>query len=381
MKVRDNYLPLSRYFSFCISFLLLSLLCSVPSFAQPLNDNCNNAKVLSIGANGFGTGVFYSDTVNITLATVQTGETVPPPIFVAGQYYKSVWYKFTIGTSRKLQVTLNQPGIGIAAGDVGFTVYKASSCLPGNAQISNKLTPMETFGSTFHPCVDSGVYLIQITSKQNANGPVFLKLNVDPVAAPYDDREQAFMFGLMDQSRKSVIYDVDCLSKESDQETCLGNPAITNQYTKTTWHTFTTPAYFDFITMLVAAGNTPYFTNVSTQHVIGYKLYEGNAQITPLASLVLVDGCDTFKTNGARPSYRTYRCGQLDPNKTYSLQLFFRSDFIASIRVGLFKEGVAPAKGPVPTTAAIQPDNQLGILPFGLTARTDHFACNSRHIT
>lgn len=382
MKNGKFYLPRCRYISVqgCVMLFLLLLAASL-SFAQPVNNNCSNATEVVIGNSGFATGTYWSDTVNISTATMQPGETVPPSIFVAGQYQKSVWYKFRIGTNRKLKVTLGQPGVSITSGDVGFSVYRTSSCLPDNAQISNKLTPLETFGSTYHPCVDSGEYLIQISSRQSANGSVFLKLEVEPVATPYDERTNAYSFGLLNQSKKAVVYDLECFSKESANETCIGTLPNETQYTKTSWHTFTTPAYFDYITMLVAAGNTPYFTNSTTQHIIGYKLYLGNAQTTPLASLTLVDGCDTFKTNGEKPRYRTYRCGQLDTNKTYSLQLFFKSDFNASIRVGMFKEGIAPSNGPVASTSWILPSNQLGTLPYGATNRTDYFSCNTRHAT
>jgi gliding motility-associated-like protein len=382
MKNGKLYATLCRHLSFRAGIMLvLLLLATVCSFAQPLNDNCSNAKEIVIGNSGFATGIFMSDTVNISAATMQPGETVPPSIFVAGQYQKSVWYKFKTGTNRKLKITLGQPGVSITAGDVGFSIYHTSSCLPGNTQISNKLTPLETFGSTYHPCVDSGEYLIQISSRQSANGSVFLKLEVDPVTTPYDDRTTAYNFGLLNQSKTAVIYDLECFSKESINETCIGTLPGQDQYTKTAWHTFTTPAYFDYITLLVAAGNTPYFTTATTQHIIGYKLYQGNAQTTPLASLTLVDGCDTLKTNGAKPAYRTYRCGQLDTNKTYSLQLFFKSDFNASIRVGLFKEGTAPSNGPLASSSWILAPNQLGTLPYGNTNRTDYFSCNTRHAT
>lgn len=377
MKPNNLY----HLFFVCSFFIVVFQFLAISCFAQPVNDNCNNALLIPIGNNGYATGIFTSDTIDISAATMQSGETVPPAIFMAGQYQKSIWYKFTTSTRRKLRVTLYQPGINITSGNVGFSVYKTNTCLPGNAQISNMLTPLETFGSTYHPCVDSGAYLIQVSSKINANGPVFLKLEIDPTLPVYDEMAQAYSFGVMNQARKQVTYDMECYSKESIFETCTGTLPDANQYTKTSWHTFTTPGYFDYLTFLVAAGNTNYFTNVSTQHIIGYKLYEGNAQTTPLSALTLVDGCDTIRSNGFRPGYKTYRCGQLDTAKTYSLQLFFKNDFNASIRVGLFREGVAKAKGPLAAASWIQPDNHIGNIPYGITNRVDYFACDSRHLT
>jgi hypothetical protein len=119
----------SSFFTFLkTTALLLCIFTGLTSIAQPANDLCTNAQLIPIGNNGFATGVFTSDTIDISAATMQSGETVPTAIFVAGQYYKSVWFRFSISTSRRLKVTLGQPSINIAAGSVGFTVYKTCDC-------------------------------------------------------------------------------------------------------------------------------------------------------------------------------------------------------------------------------------------------------------
>jgi len=370
----------SSFFTFLkTTALLLCIFTGLTSIAQPANDLCTNAQLIPIGNNGFATGVFTSDTIDISAATMQSGETVPTAIFVAGQYYKSVWFRFSISTSRRLKVTLGQPSINIAAGSVGFTVYKTNNCLPGAATVSTKLTPLETFGSSFHPCVDSGNYLIQVSSKATANGSIFVKLEIDPTQAAYDNAANAYSFGILNTARKAETYEIGCHSVEPGEAFC-SSIAGAAQYQKTSWHTFTTPSYFDYISFLIAAGNSTYFTN-ATQHIIGYKLYEGDAQTTPLQSLALIGSCDTLRTNGLIPGYRTYRCGDLDTGKTYSLQLFFKNDFNASIKVGFFKEGVQAAKGPLPILSWMNVDNIMGNLPMGTTNRTDYFACSSRHLT
>jgi hypothetical protein len=59
------------------------------SFAQaPANDNCNNAKVITIPDGGFGLGRFTSSIDDISNATVQSGETFAPAILVAGPEQK-----------------------------------------------------------------------------------------------------------------------------------------------------------------------------------------------------------------------------------------------------------------------------------------------------
>ena len=120
-------------------YVLLFLLVSTSLIAQPANNDCSNASVINIPNAGFGLGKFNSSTDNITQATLQTGETFAPAILVAGLNKKSMWYKFTIPTTRALRVTLAQPGTDITAGDAGFAVYKVNACLPEVGDISTNM--------------------------------------------------------------------------------------------------------------------------------------------------------------------------------------------------------------------------------------------------
>src|SRR5664279_3495778 len=122
------------------TIILFLLICSIhATYSQaPSNDNCSNASVIPISNAGYGFGIFNSTTDDISKATVQTGETFAPAILVGGQNQKSMWYKFSLPTTRSLRVTLLQPGIAIAAGDAGFAVYKSDTCLPGNSNLSPK---------------------------------------------------------------------------------------------------------------------------------------------------------------------------------------------------------------------------------------------------
>ena len=100
-------LPALKSFSAVVIYILLS---AMPALAQPANDNCANASVVTISSGGFGLGIFTSSTFDLTSATVQPGETFAPAILVAGQNQKSVWFKFTLPTTRSVLVTLAQPG-------------------------------------------------------------------------------------------------------------------------------------------------------------------------------------------------------------------------------------------------------------------------------
>ncbi|MEP6673760.1 MAG: gliding motility-associated C-terminal domain-containing protein [Ferruginibacter sp.] len=367
-----------------VSILILILLFAAPAWAQV--DNCSTAGIITIPNSGFGLGTYNSSIDDISTATVQTGEAFAPAILVAGQTQKSIWYKFTIPTNRSVKVTLAQNGSAIQAGDAGFAVYKTNACLPTNAQISTKLTPIGVFGSTFHPCVEPGDYLIQVSSKASANGPVYITVELAQPTAAYDKQTTAYQFGTLSgpgNYTKSVDYAVDCQTIEDATEVCtsLYNYQL---YNKSTWHTFTTPAYFDYIgVMLSGTGASSYFTTSTQYEKFGYNLYAGDARTLPFSSLTLVDGCDTLMSNGYYADRRIYKCSQLQPNTTYSIQLFFKQDFYNNIRLAVAFDGTAPTQAPEPIAALVPASNKLGALASSIggvtTTVTDQLGCNSRH--
>ena len=134
--------PLKRVINF-VAFISIFLLKSFTVYAAvPPNDSCGGAIPIVIGNGGFALGLFTGSNTDLTEATLQTGESFAPSIIVAGLNKKSVWYKFTLLTTRSARISLAQPGSGIQAGNVGFAVYKSNNCVPGNADISNKFSPI-----------------------------------------------------------------------------------------------------------------------------------------------------------------------------------------------------------------------------------------------
>ncbi|MEO6452968.1 MAG: hypothetical protein ABIN97_02785, partial [Ginsengibacter sp.] len=376
---------LSELFFVC---LLLTAGFTRVSAQAPANNNCANAINIAIPNGGFGLGNFISASTNLTNATVQPGETFAPAIFVAGLDKKSVWYKFSIPTIRAVRVTLTQPGITITAGDAGFAVYKADTCLPGNANISTKLTPIVTFGNTYHPCVPSGEYLIQVSSKVAANGPIVIQLEIsDQTGAAYDHPNQAYAFDTIRYYAQKIDFNTECQSIEDAAEVC---DAFVNKtdYNKTAWLTFTTPAYFDYIIVqLSGTGASTYFpsnnNNSGIYRKFGYTLYKGNAVNTPLASLQVVDGCDSLQSNGYYADYKVYKCNDLQTKTTYSIQIFIDKNFADDIRMGILVGGRSPTNAPKPTLATVPAPNAIGVLPASpsgtLSYFTDVWGCNSRH--
>lgn len=368
----------SRATALCC-YLLFFLLCSgLVASAQPANDACASAQTITIPEGGYKLGKFLSTDVDISKATKQTGETFAPAILVASQTDKTIWFKFSTPTTRSVRVTLKQPGIAIAAGDVGFTVYKTNRCVPTNTEISDKLTPIALFGETYHPCVEPGEYLVQVSAKNSANGVLSVQLELgEGSPAPYDKPAGAYEFGKLTNYVTHVDYEVECQSVDDAAEFCqVGTKKM--DFTRSTWHTFTTPAYFDYLSVMLARHEygTP-------KNVFGYRLYKGNAKTTAPSALNAVGSCDSLVTEHYYADYRTYKCGELEPNTTYTVQLFYKEDFNAKIRLAIAFGGVAPTKGPEAVAAKVAAGNKLENLKVDgngeTTTATDYLACNSRH--
>ena len=272
---RENFLRTKMMRRIGIFFLLLIFLFqSIKSNAQPANDNCANATPITIGDGGYALGTFTSAQQDMTSATQQTGESFAPSITVAGLNKKSVWYKFSVPTTRSMRVSLLQPGSAIQAGNVGFAVYKASNCVPLNGQISTKLTPIETFGNTFHPCVETGDYLVQVSGNNAANGKIYITVEIaEPSPALYDKPSTAQKFGKVSTNKITAVdFYVECQTLDNAAENCSPNGSL-KDFTKSTWHTFKTPDYFDWFSVLLSENYTTNYYD--DPYTVGYRIYEG----------------------------------------------------------------------------------------------------------
>ena len=307
----------------CVFTLLAGLLMFMQAWSQ--NDNCSNATNIAIANNGFAQGLYTSAIVDLTSATVEAGESFAPAIAAAGQTQKSIWFKFTLPTTRSLRVFLYETG-GIVDGNVGLAVYKTTTCLPGNGDLSTKLMPITSFTSSFSDCVEGGQYLIQVSAKAAAAGQVYVRLQTAVPTSPYDVNWQAYYFGTLTADTASVSYEVSCQSLDdiSEQCTALSNSQL---YSKSTWNVFTTSS--DLETILL---------NLSTQSAaagqkIGFRLYEGDLRFSAATSLIA--SCDSLQTDGSGIASRSFTCGFLKPSTTYTFVLFFRNDFSETINISL----------------------------------------------
>ncbi|MDA3615575.1 PKD domain-containing protein [Polluticaenibacter yanchengensis] len=364
-----------------VIILLLALFFNVSVFGQvPANDNCSNATAITISDDGYGVGKFGTGKFDITNATVVPGETFAPAILVASLNSKSVWYKFTLANTRSIRVTLSQDDVEVTAGDVGFAVYKSDDCTINNGKLSTKLTPIATFGNTFHPCVEKGVYYIQVSAKAVAKGSVIIDVEVDyPSGSNFDNPESPHEFGNLSAGVRAIDFDTECLSIKSQSEKCTGLPDA-DLYNKTAWFTFTTAGYFDALSILSASpnGNFNY-----PDAIFGYNLYKGDAKADGVDKLTLIDACVNLKanSNGYYPTLKHYNCNELEVSTTYSIQFFVKSDFISPVRIAINTLGVVPTKGFEPLTS-INPANDLGLInvttPVQYINKSDMFACNAK---
>lgn len=366
-------------------FLLLPLLLltTVICAQAPANDDCNNAELITIPNNGYDAGTFVSSQINLTNATIQPGEAFAPALSIATNDKKSAWFKFSIPTTRAVRVTLSQPGTAILAGDAGFTVYKASSCLPAAADISTRLTSIVTFGNTYHPCVPAGDYLVQVAAKAGANGPVNVTVEIaDPAGVLYDRPASAYAFGVASNFARRVDFDAGCYSTDESSELCNIFPN-SNEYRKTAWFTFTTPAYSDYI-FITLSGTNNFFTTggPGVFKKLGYTLYRGDAVTNPVSSLTVVQGCDSLLTDGYHAAVKKYLCNDLQPATTYSIQLFMPEGFTERLRLGILTGGTAATPAPLPVTG-IPPSHALGNLTTSTAGTASfmigYFGCNSKH--
>ena len=202
---------------------------------QPPNDDCVNASYITIPGNGWGYGSVTSDTVDLTNASLEFGEYVHPAQFAQD---KSVWYRFSLPTTRNCRIILRQPGPPFAmnATDAGWTLFRDSTCLGDSALMVDP--PILNIEGYTHECLKAGDYLLQVTGTFTASGPVYVEIQTSPSTAneiDYDFAADPYNFGVATgvwplPARLDHYYEVGCQSINEFEVTC---PDTT--YTKSTW--------------------------------------------------------------------------------------------------------------------------------------------------
>ncbi|MFM7839033.1 MAG: hypothetical protein ACKO6K_05665, partial [Chitinophagaceae bacterium] len=262
----------------------------------------------------------------------------------------------------------------------GFTVYRSASCFPTENQLSPDLTPIQTFGYTFHPCVDAGDYLIQVSGNALAAGKIFVYIKTaEPNPAPYDKSTNPQNFGKVSNIEVTQAdFDMRCLSVEDTSEICLPGGWSRN-YTKSSWHVVTTPDEFTHFSFWL--GRLP-MNDKSPPTTIGFRLWEGNITQNSLNQLTPLLACDSFVTNNLGFDVRSFRCGEIKTNTTYTVQLVYPQDTAFIARFSVAWDGKRPSPAPqwIDSLTPLYNLDTLIVSEKGANNTfADVFGCSSRH--
>ena len=345
----------------------------------PPNDACANSIFIPFGNphDPYNVGTFYSDTVDITSATLQTGEYIPPGV----PNGKTVWYRFYLPTTRTIRIILRQTGSSIDPTHAGWTLYRDTTCLPG---ASRKVDPPIVLIEGYtHACLRQGWYLVQVGANLAASGEIFLELQVSApridagAEAQYDHMATAQNLGLLATSSssvrlKDVIFDFACQSVAKGEAICDND----STWSKSTWHVFRTDDHVDWVGLELM--EDPWNSANTQPREWRLFLYKGNALTdSGSASFTLIEGCiPLIQNSNAVPARRDWLC-QLEPNSYYSIKILGRTGYGNRVRLRLYERGSGPAVSPNPLT--IPPTHNLGTLSSGPTYTvSDYWSCESR---
>lgn len=358
-----------------IFFLLLNSCFTIEVFCQVSSNACGSGSEIVVSNQGFGLGTFYSDTFSLASCDVEPGETFPNSLITHGQTQRSVWYKFRISSHRGVKVTLKPISVNHTPNSVGMAIYYSGNCIPDQQSLSNVLTPISNFGSTFNPCTPPGDYFIQVVDDGSSFDNLLLELETTAPNGLYDMMSNPYRFNVVNNT-STVVFDATCLSMEDSVELCNNNKFNNpHKYNKTAWFTFTTPFQLNGVLLYLNK-----FTNtvLGDTGLIGYSLYSGNVALNGITSLRSIISCDTISLRNISNSYIPISC-QLESNVVYSLKLNFHEDFKENLSLGMRSFTSPTTKGPLPIPSNIANDNKLGNINDRVITKQDNFSCESLH--
>jgi hypothetical protein len=350
---------------------------------KPLNDSCSNAMRVTLGTANFGLGAYQSDSVAIDSADVEPGEWFHASQVSSGNDKKSVWFKFYLPTNRGVDIELWQTGSSIAIRDAGFTTYKTNSCLPGSIEAGNaRITTLNQFGSSFHPCLETGWYMVQVSAKARATGKVYLKITT---SYPYEhfgitnvqwDRcSQARDLGntvIGRPGRQDASWDfvMGCYTLDDSSEYFHGLGSNYKDHNQSIWFKISAFNRSDHARFLFQ------YVNGNFSGKLAMRLYEGNC-----SGMRLIDSFASVWMSGSNcGGYGTellgkdYRC-TFDSGKVYYIQLLTHELVTGTLRLRIFDHtSQHPNKAYLPQKGIAQ---NLGVLK-GSKNVLFGFACNGR---
>ncbi|MCB9291507.1 MAG: hypothetical protein H6559_00005, partial [Lewinellaceae bacterium] len=376
-----------------IHLQLITLLCIVCSsvagiireplevslFPPPVNDGCSNPSLIELPTDGWGTGVVYSDTIDITQSTSEAMEFFPEP----GQWI-SIWYEMELPTHRSVKIELKQVGNTIPLSDCKFVTYMDSACLPGLSEANASTLAYPTgFGYTSTPCLAPGAYRIQVYAKPGTSGSVYLEATLgypfedNSEFAPHDRPQDALQFGILNTAELTASIPVGCHSLDSLEEAGCPMVAEIGQFGQSIWMEFQTDSIVDIVSLELEEN----FPDITLPDVVLLRLFKGKASQAPWQSLEVLQECVVLKKSNISTtiSRRWWEAlCELEPKTDYAIQILFPNDFEApQIQVNLHQRGEQLTTAPTPDPGL----NNLGVLPHqptgAITIITDYFSCNA----
>jgi hypothetical protein len=317
-------------------------------FAQvPTNDSCVNALEIPLGTQGLSNGVFESDSILIDSATVNVSEWFHSSNVTAGNDKKSIWFKFYLGARRGVDIELKQHTNAIATRDAGFTTFYTNSCLPGQLEATAaKITTLNQFGSSFHPCMDPGWYYIQVSAKARAAGKLFIQITTSyphrhptVVNAEYDACDSAYDFGdqIVGGYGNQTAYrdfELGCYTIDDSSEYFQDIGNNYEAYNQSAWFKFTANGDNDYTQL--SLGNATH-CRLGLTDTFAYRLFKGDCS----SGFILLDSGVSDFGNASRcygncgtsyPVVLPYPC-QFDSGETYMVQFLFHYDLDETLRL------------------------------------------------
>ncbi|MCB9262889.1 MAG: gliding motility-associated C-terminal domain-containing protein [Flavobacteriales bacterium] len=237
-----------QIFTLSVAFAV-GLLFSANCVAQPANDACSKADIITVSSNGFDTGIFVGSKVDVTHATREIGEICDAEIQKLGNCEKTVWYAFYIATTRNVEVSLKQQDSAIPQIFSGFTIYRTVDCGYNVGNISKQLVPLAKFGKSGNACLKSGYYFVQVASKSKAKGELWVEVNISkPAYDVADDHNVAYDLGVV-EGWKTYGINAECHSITKDEKIGIGN----DKYTKSSWYKFTLKGSSNYDRVILSA--------------------------------------------------------------------------------------------------------------------------------
>jgi hypothetical protein len=205
-------------------------------------------------------------------------------------------------------------------------------------------------------------------------------VEIDSAApAEHDFSNNPGKFGKLGSARTVVsTFDVGCQSIDNAAEICTSGSSFAG-YNKSTWHTFTTPDYYDYLAVLIGETSAPWG---SPQYMVGYRIFEGDVQVAGQNGITLIGSCDSLKpASGYYIDWKYYKCGQLKTNTTYTIQLTYHKDFNKRLNLAINWDGYRATRAPLPLNS-IPAQNKRGVLNHSVSGiwntLTDTLSCNAR---